>query len=449
MAATSPCAAPTETDYLIVGAGAMGMAFADEVFHALPEARITLVDRRAKPGGHWNDAYPYVTLHQPAAFYGVNSAPLGAGGGHLSSRSELLAYFERLMDRFLASGRVEFLAKSEYLGGGRIASTLDPDRVRELAVRRRTVDATYMGVEVPATHPPRYDVDPEVALVPPNALARIEEPWERYVIVGAGKTGGDAVVFLRDSGVEPERIRWIVSEDMWMWNRACVQPETAGDELVGQMETLSRCATPDEAFLELERRGSVFRLNQAVLPRKWRCATFDRRELALLRSVSDVVRAGRVERIGADEIGLTGGTIPNGRRDLIVDCTANGLAGREPRPIFEPGAITLQSLWMCQQVFSAAMIAHLEAMDLDDDERNAMVQVVPHPESTADWPGALVATFRNLIDALPAMPGWLLTSRLNALSHEARHRVVAHGLRARRVYPQARSSAERMLAAAG
>ncbi len=62
-----------ETDYLVVGAGAMGMAFADEILSQSPGDRILLVDKHAKPGGHWNDAYPFVSLHQPAAFYGVNS----------------------------------------------------------------------------------------------------------------------------------------------------------------------------------------------------------------------------------------------------------------------------------------------------------------------------------------------------------------------------------------
>lgn len=57
-----------ETDYLIIGAGAMGMAFADTVFNEQPDAKMIIVDRRAKPGGHWVDAYPYVALHQPAAF---------------------------------------------------------------------------------------------------------------------------------------------------------------------------------------------------------------------------------------------------------------------------------------------------------------------------------------------------------------------------------------------
>ena len=57
----------TETivaDYLIMGAGAAGMAFADSVFTET-DATMVIVDRQDRPGGHWNDAYPFVRLHQP------------------------------------------------------------------------------------------------------------------------------------------------------------------------------------------------------------------------------------------------------------------------------------------------------------------------------------------------------------------------------------------------
>ena len=57
-----------ETDYLVVGAGAMGMAFSDEILAKNPKQRIVLVDRHARPGGHWNDAYPFVALQPPAAY---------------------------------------------------------------------------------------------------------------------------------------------------------------------------------------------------------------------------------------------------------------------------------------------------------------------------------------------------------------------------------------------
>ncbi len=68
-----------DSDYLLIGAGAMGLAFADTLLTELPNATITIVDRHGKPGGHWNDAYPFVALHQPSAFYGVASLPLGKG----------------------------------------------------------------------------------------------------------------------------------------------------------------------------------------------------------------------------------------------------------------------------------------------------------------------------------------------------------------------------------
>ena len=60
-----------DTDYLVIGAGAMSMGFVDVILSEDPTARIVMVDRHANPGGHWNDAYPFVRLHQPAAFYGL------------------------------------------------------------------------------------------------------------------------------------------------------------------------------------------------------------------------------------------------------------------------------------------------------------------------------------------------------------------------------------------
>ena len=67
-----------EADYVIVGAGAVAMAFADTLLTDT-EASIIMVDRRHKPGGHWNDSYPFVRLHGPSINYGVNSRPLGSG----------------------------------------------------------------------------------------------------------------------------------------------------------------------------------------------------------------------------------------------------------------------------------------------------------------------------------------------------------------------------------
>ena len=95
----------------------MGMAFVDELCTQDPGCSIVIVDRHANPGGHWNDAYPFVTLHQPALFYGVNSEPLGRGGEDLSSGAEILAYYQRVREKMLRSGQVKYFPQSESMGG--------------------------------------------------------------------------------------------------------------------------------------------------------------------------------------------------------------------------------------------------------------------------------------------------------------------------------------------
>ena len=63
---------------------------------------------------------------------------------------------------------------------------------------------------------PKYTIDPGVSLVPINGLARLDKSWEKYVVIGekiikglkdvsligAGKTGIDAVLRLLDLGVD-------------------------------------------------------------------------------------------------------------------------------------------------------------------------------------------------------------------------------------------------------
>ena len=45
-------------NYLVVGAGAAGMAFVDTMLTENPLCKIVLVDRRDRAGGHWLDSYP-------------------------------------------------------------------------------------------------------------------------------------------------------------------------------------------------------------------------------------------------------------------------------------------------------------------------------------------------------------------------------------------------------
>src|SRR5262245_59061863 len=123
-----------DVDYLVVGAGAMGMAFVDALTTTDPDASVAIVDRRHGTGGHWLDAYGFVRLHQASAFYGVASTLLGGGrlqidgperGLHERARpSEVCDYYARVLERLQASGRVAFHGRSEYLGDRRLVSLL-------------------------------------------------------------------------------------------------------------------------------------------------------------------------------------------------------------------------------------------------------------------------------------------------------------------------------------
>jgi hypothetical protein len=434
-----------DADYLILGAGAMSLAFADVILSEHPTARLVVVDRRDSPGGHWNDAYPFVKLHQPAAFYGLNSMELGDGGAHLASGPEVVGYYKRAMDRFLATGRVQFLPMSDHQGDGRVVSTVDGDRVTEITAHRRIVDGTLMTVEIPFVRPPPYPVDSDVSLMAPNGLPQVEQPRERYVVVGAGKTGIDSILFLLDKGVSPDRIQWIVSNDSWLWDRATVQPGVVLKTLIAQVESIINATDIDEVFLELERQGSMCRIDTGVLPTKWRCATVDRRELAALREVEDVIRMGRVQRVGVDEIQLDDGTVDVAEGSLFVDCSANGLAKFEPQPLFSEGRVSLQSVFMCQQTFSAAMIAHLELLDISDERRNQICTAAPHPELKEDLPSSLLTSLRNLLNMQPHMPLWLRRSRLNPTHHDAPHRYLLGAGKLALLQGRAVASMNRML----
>ncbi len=202
-----------ETDYLVVGAGAAGMAFTDSLI-AESDADVVLVDRRHRPGGHWNDAYPFVRLHQPSAYYGVNSRVLGTdaidesgpneGFYQRATAAEICDYFFRVLEEhLLPSGQVRFFGMCDYVGKAsdehQFVSILTGETTT-VRVRRKIVDATYLETSVPSTHTPSFDVAPDARFIPVNDLVSLREPATGYTVIGCGKTGMDACVWLLGVG---------------------------------------------------------------------------------------------------------------------------------------------------------------------------------------------------------------------------------------------------------
>lgn len=408
-----------EVDYLVVGGGAMGMAFADEILQTAESARVVVVDRRAKPGGHWNSAYRFVTLHQPALYYGVNSEPLGEDERDLVSQAQILAYYERVQKKLERTGRFSFLPLCEYGRDERLRSIASPGTGIPIRARK-VVDATYMHVRVPATSPPRYAIGGGAKVAPINALADLDRGYRRYVVIGSGKTGIDAALYLLERGVDPGTITWVMPNDAWFLNREALYPRGLSSEFGTQLRILAESNGVTEVLAKLEAAGRLLRLDRDVWPTKYRCATVNERELLQLRRIADVERGGRVARIDGATIELATGarTFDEGAEEILyVDCTADGLAQRPPRPIFDGDRITLQSISMCQQVMSAAAIAALELATDDDAKKNDVFRPVPHPVVPADFLRCTQISIQNQERAAGTLPFWAMRKRLSAAHH--------------------------------
>lgn len=420
------------TDYLIIGSGAVGMAFAD-VLLSETDAQIIIVDKYHKPGGHWNLAYPFVTLHQPSAFYGVSSKELSKGVkdqvglnqglSDLASGAEVCAYFDEVMrHQFLPTGRVQYFPMCEYQGKGKFVSLLTGVE-RQVEVRKKIVDATYLKTAVPATHTPNFSIDPTVNFMAINELPKITTPPAGFVVIGGGKTGIDACLWLLEHEVNPDHITWIISRDAWLLDRKNTQPtEEFFENSIGaqadQFEALAKATSIDDLFQRLENKGVLLRLDENVRPTMFHGATISQMELKALRSIKNIVRKGRVQQLKATEIVLAEGTIPTSTEHVHVDCSASAISNLEIKPIFADQLITPQTVRSYQPVFSAAFIAHIEASYDSDEEKNGLCQVVPLPNHDTDWIKMLSVFMMNQYtwSQDKALSKWLLNNRLDGFS---------------------------------
>jgi hypothetical protein len=395
------------TDYLIIGSGANGMGFADQMLTET-DARIVIVDRHHAPGGHWNDAYSFVRLHQPAAFYGVGSRPLGTnridetgfnkGYYELPSGADVLSYYGRLMEeRFLPSGRVKYFPMNEYLGDGRIRSLLS-GQVEEVSFRK--IVTTCVDTQVPSTHTPSFEVADGVKMVTPNVLPTVAARYRSYVVLGGGKTAADTAVWLLQMGAPPASIRRIVPRECWFTNRETTQPGEAfflrtASSALRQYEALAEATSLDDLFVRLERAGRVLRIDQSVRPTKYSGATISLAEVEMLRAIKDVVRKRFVRRIAKDAIVLDGGTVPGDADALYIDCTARAFTSRPSVPVFDGNRIAIQLVRAGLTCLSAAFVAHVEAAYSDEAEKNELCAPVRLPSTDVDWAHWAFGDLRN------------------------------------------------------
>ncbi|HEX3596793.1 MAG TPA: FAD/NAD(P)-binding protein [Polyangiaceae bacterium] len=434
-----------ETDYLVIGAGAMGLAFADELL-TRTDAHITIIDRRHAPGGHWNDAYSFVRLHQPSIFYGVESKELaeyriddsGPNQGFLglAEGPAILAYFHSLMsDRFLPSGRVRFLPLCEMEADGSVRALLSRER-HSITVRKKLVDASYLTNSIPLTHEKKFSVAKDVICVPPNELPRLAAHHRRFTVLGAGKTGIDTCCWLLAQGAPANSIRWIVPRDAWFLNRATMQPGpeffagTFGTFAAAQ-EALAAATSARDYAHRMEAAGAWLRLDRAIEPDVYHAATVSEGELRELRRIRDIVRLGRARSLETDRLLLERGELRADAGTLYVDCTASALARPEPVPVFAGNQITLQMIRFPQLPFSAAFAAFLEATMGSDDEKNRFVAPIRISDTVEEYLVQCVtdAMNRAACSRHPAVRDWIGASRTNGFARVMRTAEVDESVR--------------------
>ncbi|MBC7171080.1 MAG: NAD(P)-binding protein, partial [Polyangiaceae bacterium] len=424
------------TDYLVVGCGAGGMAFTDALISA-SGAQVVIVDRRHAPGGHWNEAYPFVRLHQPSAYYGVNSLALGAetidrhgqnkGMYERASAPEICGYYDRVMQQhLLPSGQVRYYPMCDYLGEHRFVSRVSGDEY-EVKVRKQLVDATYLEASVPASFSPPFEVAEGARCVPVNALASVARRPEGYVIIGAGKTALDACSWLLETGVSPSEIRWIKPREAWFLNRAFAQ----GGDLVGtlfegislEVEAAAQATSIGDLFARLEAAKQLMRVDESVTPTMFKGPTVSEYEIEQLRRIDGVVRLGKVRRIERDAIVLDEGTIPTSPGHLHVHCAAPGLNPAPAVPIFTAERITLQSIRTGLMPFNSAIIGFVEATRDDIAEKNRLCPPNRLPDTALDWVrGTLISRRADYLwSKEPDIAEWLERARLNASRGLRRH----------------------------
>jgi hypothetical protein len=232
--------------------------------------------------------------------------------------------------------------------------------------KTRIVDATFMKVKVPSIGPPAYEVASNVQLVTPNDLPRLGRHYNHYSVVGAGKTGIDACLWLLANEIDPAHITWIIPRDSFYLERGCLQPgplfaETTQASLKAVNGCIMTPSSVDDLMDRLVACQQLLRLDEVVRASMFRCATVSHAGFQQPKRIQSVIRFGRIVSIEQQQVKLQHGSYMPQPDTLFIDCSADALARLRPVPVFQGKLITLQAVRYCQQVFSSALIAHIEA----------------------------------------------------------------------------------------
>lgn len=188
-------------DYLVAGAGFAGLNAVSGLKRFKPDASVLLVDSRAEVGGSWNDYYDFCNLHAPHPTFGVagHKWPF-ADPSALATRDQVLDHFST----FRRDSGVDFRGSAaatayERTGDGGVAATLSDGSTVVAGQCVRAGGYNFAGHDGPGRDvnlPSGAAAYPEVEVRDLSAAVASAERDRTYVVVGGGKTGLDACLFL-------------------------------------------------------------------------------------------------------------------------------------------------------------------------------------------------------------------------------------------------------------
>jgi len=253
-----------------------------------------------------------------------------------------------------------------------------------------------------------------------NGLAKLPSgPWSEYYVVGAGKTGMDAVLYLLKRQVPPEKINMVLPNDCWFLDRETLNvPGNFGGKLM-KVFTDDSLKTVTDHMHGLEKEGLLTRLSTDIEPNRFRGAVVAFNEVERIRSVN-IVRTGRIESIEKDKIIFANGeTRSVGPSTLFVDCSSLSTLFDKAKPIFEKTQINCQYTTMPPNPgLAASTIAALDLKYPDNPElKNEIFPVLNVPQTPVEVVSALMCDMAARDNINKELGFWWQQARRNFIIH--------------------------------
>lgn len=185
-----------------------------------PTASVFCIDKRELPGGCWHDFYPFVALHQPHTVFGVNGEQWDFKDPNvLAPRDDVLRHFQAFVQGGMPPGFV-FKGGTAYVdcrrkadGSGLLEVRVD-DGAAATWQARHVIDARGFdyGQHLEATENgltdhcgPGWD-EVDMASLPQRCVERSPGAARMFVLIGGGKSGTDAALWLAENKLPGDEV---------------------------------------------------------------------------------------------------------------------------------------------------------------------------------------------------------------------------------------------------